>query len=179
MPSSGGYFGPYLRFAGFDAVFFTGQATKPVYLSIDNGKAELKDAVKLWGKDSYETEDLLKAEYGKDAEIACIGQAGEKLTLISAIINNRGRAAARSGLGAVMGSKKLKAIVVKGNKVVPVADAAKIAEIRKAYMNNLGPLSAFLKPLGTIGFTECNNAMGDAPVKNWTGVGSSGFQAGG
>src|SRR5271157_4297341 len=109
--NSGGDFGPYLKFAGFDAVFFTGISPKPVYLLIDNGKAQLKDAANLWGKDSYETEDSLMAEYGKQSRVACIGQAGEKLSFVSSVMTDRGSAAGRSGIGAVMGSKKLKAVV--------------------------------------------------------------------
>ena len=92
--NSGGDFGPYLKFAGFDAVFFTGISPKPVYLLLDNGKAELKDASTLWGKDSYETEDALVAEYGKQTRVACIGQAGEMLSLISCVMTDRGSAAA-------------------------------------------------------------------------------------
>jgi aldehyde:ferredoxin oxidoreductase len=108
--NSGGDFGPYIKFAGYDAVFFTGQAAKPVYLVIDNGKAEIKDASKLWGKDSWDTEDMLKAELGKETEIACIGQSGEKLSLIAAVINNKGRRRS-CRLGAVMGSKSLRLLL--------------------------------------------------------------------
>ena len=105
--NSGGDFGPYLKFAGFDAVFFTGISPNPVYLLIDSGKAELKDAGRLWGKDTYETEDVLMAEYGKQSRVACIGPAGEKLSLVASLMSNRGSAHGRSGLGGVMGSKKL------------------------------------------------------------------------
>ncbi len=108
--NSGGDFGPHLKFAGYDGVFFIGVSPKPVYLFIKDGKADLRDASHLWGKDTHETEDMLKAELGKEVRVANIGPAGEKLSLISAIINNKGRAAGRSGVGAVMGSKKLKAI---------------------------------------------------------------------
>ena len=99
--NSGGFFGPYLKFSGYDAVFFIGTSKKPVYLVIDEGKAELKDASHLWGKDAYETEETLEAEYGKQSRVACIGPAGEKLSLISAIMTDKGSAAGRSGLGAV------------------------------------------------------------------------------
>jgi aldehyde:ferredoxin oxidoreductase len=112
--NSGGDFGPYLKFAGFDAVFFTGISPKPVYLLINEGKAQIKDAGHIWGKDTYETEDILMEEYGKQSRVACIGPSGEKLSLIAGIFNDHGSAAARSGLGAVMGSKKLKAVVARG-----------------------------------------------------------------
>ena len=124
--NAGGYFGPYLKFSGYDAVFFSGISDKPVYLLVNNGKAELRDASHLWGKDSYETETILKTELGKDVRVACIGQAGEKLSLISAVMNDNGRAAGRSGIGAVMGSKKLKAVAVMGNQRVPVADEVRL-----------------------------------------------------
>ena len=90
--NSGGNVGPYLKFAGYDAVFFIGVAGKPVYLHIDNGKAEIKDAGHIWGKDTFETQDTLRKEHGKDLEVACIGPAGEKVALIAAVMNNKGRA---------------------------------------------------------------------------------------
>src|SRR4030042_705315 len=104
----GADFGPYLKFAGYDGVFFTGIAQKPAYLFINNGKAELKEAAHLGGKNTFETEDILQAEYGKNAKVISIGPAGEKLSLIASIVTQKGSVAGRSGLGAVMGSKKLK-----------------------------------------------------------------------
>jgi aldehyde:ferredoxin oxidoreductase len=168
--NSGGNFGPYLKFSGFDAIFFKGIASKPVYLFIDNGKVEIREATHLWGKDCYETEDILKNELGKDIELACVGPAGEKMSLIAAIINNKGRAAARSGLGAVMGSKKLKAVVVRGKFKVPLFDEAKITQLRKQYIPQLaGPLDSFRK-YGTSNILSRLAKNGDAPVKNWSGA---------
>ncbi len=86
-----------MKFAGYDAIFFTGQAAEPVYLFVDNGSAELRDARALWGKDTYETEDLLWAELGDDVQTACIGPSSEKLSLISGIIHFK--AARRRGVG--------------------------------------------------------------------------------
>jgi aldehyde:ferredoxin oxidoreductase len=177
--NSGGYFGPYLKFAGYDAVFFTGISEKPVYLSINNGKAELKDASDLWGKDTYETEDALKVEYGKDTHVSCIGPAGEKCSLISCIITKRGAAAGRSGLGAVMGSKKLKAVAVTGNMEVPIADKARMDALRKEQTHSVlnpppGPMAEMDKMMpkyGTTSMTDRNAHSGDTPVKNWGGVG--------
>ncbi len=168
--NSGGNVGPYLKFAGYDAVFFTGISDKPVYLLIDNGKAELKDATHLWGKDSFETQDILREAHGKDLEVACVGPAGEKVALIAAVMNNKGRAAGRSGLGAVMGSKKLKAIAVKGNMKVPVADADKSKEMRKKHMANLGPRFDFISACGTPGLFNMSCESDDAPCKNWGGA---------
>jgi aldehyde:ferredoxin oxidoreductase len=172
--NSGGYLGAFMKFAGYDALFFTGISPKPVYLFINNGRAELRDATHLWGKDTYQTEEMLKSELGKDAEVACIGPSGENLSLISAVIN-RSRTAARSGLGAVMGSKKLKAVVVKGNMKVPLADEAKTKELRRKWQPQLGGHIAWLKPFGTPFLVDIGVQSGDSPVKNWSGVGMIDF----
>jgi aldehyde:ferredoxin oxidoreductase len=173
--NSGGYFGPYLKFAGFDGVFFTGISSKPVYLLIDEGKAELKDASHLWGKDAYETESVLEAEYGKQSRVACIGPAGEKLSLIAAIMTDHGSAAGRSGLGAVMGSKKLKAVVARGTMTVAIADKEAAEKARKAHIQQLsapGPMNMeSLHKYGTSAMTAGSAHSGDTPVKNWGGVG--------
>jgi aldehyde:ferredoxin oxidoreductase len=174
--NSGGYFGPYLKFAGYDGVFFTGISPKPVYLLIDEGKAELKDAGHLWGKDAYETEEMLMAEYGKQCHVACIGPAGEKKSLIAAIMTDKGSAAGRSGLGAVMGSKKLKAVVARGTMPVAVADKAAAERLRKEHVQDLmkAPGMGGLKSLhrfGTSFMTAMSAHSGDTPVRNWGGIG--------
>jgi aldehyde:ferredoxin oxidoreductase len=112
----GGSFSPAIKRCGYDGIFFKGISDKPVYLYVSNKKIELKDASSLWGKDAIETEELLQEEYGPSARVAVIGPSGEKLSLISGICNDKGRIAARSGLGSVMGSKKLKAIVLDGKR---------------------------------------------------------------
>lgn len=168
--SCGGSFGAYMKYAGYDAIFFNGVSDNPVYLFIDNGKAELRKATHLWGKDTRETESLLKVELGSDAEVTCIGPAGEKLSLISGVVS-RTRTAARSGLGAVMGAKKLKAVAVRGNLRVPVADEQGTIELRKKYLNKLGGHLVWLKPIGTPFLTIPGVQIGDSPVKNWSGVG--------
>ncbi|MDO8673976.1 MAG: aldehyde ferredoxin oxidoreductase family protein [Dehalococcoidia bacterium] len=170
--NSGGDFGPALKFAGFDAVLISGVSPKPVYLLLDAGKPSIKDASHLWGKDSNETEDILREENGKKVQVACIGPSGEKLSYISCVINNKGRAAGRSGLGAVMGAKRLKAVVAKGNLAVPVDDAAGFAALRKEALKALGgPTADRFKKFGTCAGTGDNTRSGDAPVKNWGGVG--------
>jgi aldehyde:ferredoxin oxidoreductase len=173
----GGDFGPRFKFAGFDGVFFTGISEKPVYLLIDNGKAELRDAAHLWGKNTYETEDVLKAELDKSAEIACVGPSGERLSLISCIATRKGTAG-RSGLGAVMGSKKLKAVAVKGDREVPIVDKN---EVERLFKENLAQLRAAKMGVvnfydrwhkyGTSASGEQSAKTGDSPVKNWGGVG--------
>lgn len=118
----GGHFSPEMKFAGFDQIIIKGKAEKPVYLFISDGKAEIRDASHLWGKSTYETEDILKKELRDNKiEIASIGPAGENLVHGSAIIIDCGRAAGGSGVGCVMGDKKLKAIVVRGHNSVKVA----------------------------------------------------------
>jgi len=173
--NSGGSFGPNLKFAGYDGVFFTGKSKKPVYLYTRDGKPEIRDAARLWGKDTFETEEILKSELGKDVEVACIGPSGERKSLIAAIMNNKGRAAARSGLGAVMGSKMLKAVAVAGKMPIPVADDAKANELRRKCLRELAPVSALFKGPGTPGVTLSSALSGDSPVKNWGGVGTVDF----
>jgi aldehyde:ferredoxin oxidoreductase len=168
--NSGGYFGAFLKYAGYDALFLSGISEKPVYLFVDNGKAELKDAAHLWGKDTRQTEEILKSELGKDVEVACIGPSGEKLSRIAAVLS-KNRTAARSGLGAVMGSKKLKAVAVKGKMKVPVADEEKTKELRKKWQAELGGHIVWLKPFGTPFLVDIGVQSGDSPVKNWAGVG--------
>ncbi|MDP2626386.1 MAG: aldehyde ferredoxin oxidoreductase family protein [Candidatus Rokubacteria bacterium] len=181
----GGTFGPHLKFAGYDGILVSGAAKTPVYLCIEDGKAELRDAAALWGKDTNETEDLLKATLGerkgrsgKQVEVACIGPAGEKLSLLAAVVNDKGRAAGRSGVGAVMGSKKLKAIAVSGKAEVPVFDAARAEALRKEYMKRSGGFHDILVKYGTVGITGDSAMSGDSPVKNWGGVGPVDFPSG-
>jgi len=173
--NSGGFFGPALKFAGYDGVFFSGVSEKPVYLFINEGKAELKDASGLWGKDSNETDDMLKAEHGSDVRLVCIGPSGETLSLISCVMNDKGRAAGRSGVGAVMGSKKLKAIVAKGKMEVPLADADKTNELRRKYLREMEGFAPILQQYGTSGITADSAESGDSPVKNWAGSGTEDF----
>ncbi len=173
--NSGGTFGAYLKFAGYDAVFFKGVSEKPVYLLIDNGRAELRDAAHLWGKDTCETEDILKSELGKDIAVACIGPSGESLSRIAGIVHGKGSVAARSGLGAVMGSKRVKAIAVKGNLKVPLADEKKAKELRAKYLAELGGHLDTIRSFGTTFTTVPSIESGDSPVKNWGGVAVTDF----
>lgn len=166
----GGFFGPSLKTSGYDGVFFTGIADKPVYLCIENGQAELRDASHLWGKDCYEVEDWVKAEIGQDAEVACIGPAGEGVSLISAIIHSKGRAAGRSGVGAVMGSKRLKAVVVRGNQSLPLADPARVRELKRKYVGQINSgtgASDEFRTTGTLAYIYAAIHNGDSPTRNW------------
>jgi aldehyde:ferredoxin oxidoreductase len=120
--NSGGHFGPELKFAGYDGIIFEGKSEKPVYIYINDDKIEIRSAEHVWGKTVFETTDQLIEETDRNAKVACIGPAGEKLVLYATIMNEKNRAAGRSGLGAVMGSKNLKAVVVKGSGSINVAD---------------------------------------------------------
>ncbi|MGQ4914976.1 MAG: aldehyde ferredoxin oxidoreductase family protein [Candidatus Asgardarchaeia archaeon] len=124
--NSGGHFGPEMKYAGYDTIVITGKADEPVYLYIDDASVEIRSAKHLWGKDTFETDAMLREEIGDEKiQMLYIGQAGENLVYFSAVINNLYRAAARTGVGAVMGSKKLKAIAVRGTGYVEVADPDK------------------------------------------------------
>ncbi|MCP4575606.1 MAG: aldehyde ferredoxin oxidoreductase [Deltaproteobacteria bacterium] len=122
--NGGGTFAPAIKQCGYDAIFFSGISSKPVYLYADDNGAELRDASHVWGKDAVEAEDILRQECKtkKRPQVAVIGQAGENKSLIAGISNSHGRIAARSGVGAVMGSKLLKAVVLNGSKQVEVQD---------------------------------------------------------
>jgi aldehyde:ferredoxin oxidoreductase len=120
--NSGGVFPTMLKRAGYDMLVFEGKAKRPVYLYVDERSAELRDATHLWGLDTHQTDDAVRAETRDDASIACIGPAGERLVLIAAILNDKHRAAARSGVGAVMGSKNLKAVAVRGDLKPTIAN---------------------------------------------------------
>lgn len=175
--NSGGFFGPELKKAGFDAVFFQGMSKTPVYAWIHDGAVEIRDAGRLWGRDVLETEEILKTELGdKRIRAAMIGPAGEKLSLIAAIINDGHRAAGRGGLGAVMGSKRLKAIVVRGTGDVPAADPEKLKAANQEVIEAIksGPMASLAKAFSNYGTTMMTGASaisGDSPVKNWEGVG--------
>jgi len=177
--NSGGQFGPYLKFSGYDAVFVKGISPSPVYLLLDDRKAELKDAREYWGKDTYETEDGLMAQYGRQSRVSCIGPSGEHLSLIAAIMTERGSAAGRSGLGAVMGSKRLKAIVARGGRPVEIADKATVDRLRMEHIKSMqapgrdGGMSFIdrFHNYGTSAMAANSAHSGDSPVRNWGGVG--------
>jgi len=175
--SMGGFIGHELKCAGYDGILVLGIAPNPVYLLIYRGKAELRDATHLWGKDTIETEEILHDEIGDHRlKIISIGPSGESKSLISAIITERGSGAAgRSGLGAVMGSKLLKAIAVRGEHTVPVADSAGIQRLRQKFIKDVKettiPFINTLKTVGTQGSTHAFITTGATPIKNWSLIG--------
>jgi len=179
--NSGGYFGSELKAAGFDAIFVSGAAAAPRYLRVADGRIEIRDAAHLWGLDTIATEEALQRELGDvKTRVATIGPASERLSLISGIVNDRGRVAARSGVGAVMGSKRLKAVAVRGGASVPVADPEALARLSKEFARALRELPGMAQALmkhGTCGFTGALVAGGATPLKNWQLAGEQAFPA--
>jgi aldehyde:ferredoxin oxidoreductase len=168
--NSGGHFGPELKFAGYDGIIIEGAAEKPVYLYINDGMAELRDAGHLWGKTVHEATDLLNGEVSAEAKIACIGPAGEKLVLFATVMNDKNRAAGRGGMGAVMGSKKLKAVVVRGTGGVNVArpdEFIAAASDARAKLKAHPVAGTGLGAFGTNVLVNIINAAGALPTRNW------------
>ena len=195
----GGTFAPAIKRCGYDGIFFHGISERPVYLYVKGARAELRDAGTLWGKDAVEAEERLMEEHGPRARVALIGPAGERLSLISGVCNDRGRIAARSGLGAVMGSKRLKALVLDGKQRVKVYNRPLMQELSRKcnWWVNLQPphfpgaslgysgsllgiiptqmaidgllYKLMLKEWGTGAMNRMSIGMGDSPLKNWGG----------
>ncbi|MDW7674238.1 MAG: aldehyde ferredoxin oxidoreductase family protein [Bacillota bacterium] len=168
--NSGGHFGPELKNAGYDHIVITGKAAEPVYLWINDDEVKLKSALHLWGKTTWETEKQLKVELGQDsAQVASIGPAGENMVRFAAIINNLCRAAARTGMGAVMGSKNLKAVVIKGNKGIAVKRPEQFLEIVHQCEGDIlkDPLYEVASTLGTTAITGLAQMLGFLPTKNF------------
>ena len=166
----GGFWGAELKRAGWDAIVVTGAAATPVYLSIKDDQVELRDASHLWGLEIMDTEEKLKAEVGERLARVCeIGPAGENLVRIAGIVNDFKDIAGRAGLGAVMGSKKLKAIVVRGSRNVPLHDAAKVKEIGRwvadTLQENHWAFHNFGTGMGLDGYTR----VGGMAVRNYNG----------
>jgi aldehyde:ferredoxin oxidoreductase len=176
----GGFFPAEMKFAGFDGIVVKGKSEKPVYLWLNDGKAELRDASHLWGKTTSEVDDLLKKELGDDKiEIAQCGPSGEKLSRLAAIINMANRAHGRTGLGAVMGSKNLKAVVVRGkSKKLPTSNAKAINELAKAGASGLESNADVLglKLHGTASVLSFQNSIGTLPTYNYNAGQFEGFE---
>jgi len=165
-----GYWGPELRYAGFDAIIIKGKAERPVYLSINDKAVKLKSAEHLMGQDTYATETIIRNELeDKKTRVLCIGPAGEKMSRIAAIINDHGRAAARGGIAAVMGSKNLKAIAVRGHGKLKISDHNGFKELSKSLHKMIRESSAktALHNHGTNVGMEGFYKHGDVPIKNW------------
>lgn len=166
-----GFWGARLKFSGFDAIIFEGQASSPVYLHVSKGKAEIKDASHLWGLGAWTTDDQIHEELETDSlSIDAIGEAGENLVRIACIVSDKYHIVARGGVGAVMGSKKLKAVVVQGGGKLTLADPELFDQLvkkwRKANMDSDG--GQLRSKFGTAGSLELFHSFGDLPVRNFT-----------
>lgn len=196
----GGTLSPAIKRASYDGIFFKGSSATPVYALIENGQTRLLDASNLWGLDAIQTQMELHKRHGSKCSIACIGPAGEKLSLMAGIVNDGARLAARGGLGAVMGAKQLKAVVVSGDAPIQVHNPSLTKELNQAVVRTVrnqiplppGKVVKFagmlmrwvpfqfaldgwfykllLKKWGTCGFNQIGIEMGDTPVKNWAGT---------
>jgi aldehyde:ferredoxin oxidoreductase len=169
--TSGGVFPFRLKGSGWDGIIVSGKADKPVYLHLKDDRAEIRDAKNIWGKDSYETQKLIKQELKDDKiSVACIGPAGEKLVKYACVMNDRGRAAGRCGFGALMGFKNLKAIAAAGNRRVDLADAGKVAELAKQAVKDINGnlVSVALREYGTLMYMDMGMILGDTPAKYFT-----------
>jgi aldehyde:ferredoxin oxidoreductase len=165
---SAGFWGANLKYAGFDGIIIMGAAEKPVYIVIDDTNIEIKDAAHLWGKTVEETEDAIKKEHGREFSVASIGPAGENLVKFAAIMNDLDRAAARCGVGAVMGSKNVKAIAVYGTKPVEIYDRKNYLEAIREFHEKMAndPLTPGRIKYGTTALVDLMNEIGRFPTYN-------------
>ena len=169
--NSGGHWGPELKFAGYDMVIVEGRADRPCYLLVDDDRVEIRDAAGVWGKVVSETEDAIRDETGMpELRVAGIGPAGENLVRFACIVNDKHRAAGRSGVGAVMGSKNLKAIAVRGNQGVRIARPRDYMSAIWSYHEHLAesPGRQGLTELGTAPTVDLVNTFGGLPTRNFT-----------
>ncbi|MDI3480989.1 MAG: aldehyde:ferredoxin oxidoreductase [Tepidanaerobacteraceae bacterium] len=167
----GGFFGAELKKTPYDGIIINGKAQRPVYILIENEKAQISDATDVWGLDTYSAFDYFKRRFKNDKfQMACIGPAGEKLVKISSIMigGYEARAAARTGMGAVMGSKNLKAIIVKASGRPQIADKARLISAIREDLNTIISNTKVLHDFGTAGGLQSVEAFGDLPVRNWS-----------
>ena len=172
----GGFVAPELKKAGFDAVVVRGRSDEPIVLVIEDGHAELRPAEDLWGLDTFETEDALKSELGKRFQVLCIGPAGEKLVRFACICHSKGRQLGRCGAGAVMGSKRLKAIAIRGTGSVEVARPREVEDLARELRERARDTLVGLSEYGTPAIMASTNAKKVFPTRNWTEGSFPGFE---
>ena len=166
--NSGGKFGAYMKFVGFDGIIFKGKAKEPTSLMIFDNDIVLADASYLWGKNVYDVEKAIKQRFEKTSSFATIGTAGEKLVKIASVMNDGDRAAGRTGMGAVMGSKNLKAIILYSSKRdVPVAKPEQLKELGGQMRKNIHENSVARRMFGTAAYVTGGMKWGDVAVKYW------------
>jgi len=163
-----GFWGPELKLAGYDAILFTGASSDPVYLNIENRKVELLDASKIWGTSVFQTDDWIREKHDRQSRVLSIGQAGENLVRFAAVMNDRDRASARSGLGAVMGAKKLKAVSVRGTGKIEVADPQNYLKQMDIFYERMlaNPFTEERAKYGTTNLVELMDHIGRLPSYN-------------
>lgn len=159
----GGHFGAWLKFAGYDGLLVKGASKQPVYLHVTNSTNNLLSAVHLWGKTTSETQEILAKDLGR-GQVACIGPAGENLVKYAGIVHGE-RVAARCGLGAVMGSKKLKAVVVQGSEKVAVKEGEAFSELARSSSKILNEAMEALRKQGTVLYVDIGLMFNDMPIK--------------
>ena len=167
---AGGFWGPELKFAGFDAVIVTGKAEKPSYLWINDGTVEIRSAEKIWGLETGPAQEQIRDELGeKRARVALIGPAGENLVRYACVVNELKHANGRTGMGAVMGSKNLKAVAVRGTKKMDIHDPEKLRELSKELTELIGRHgpNKVLHKLGTSNLVMAINNQGILPTRNF------------
>jgi len=169
--TSGGFFPLSLRRSGFDAIVITGESKDPVYIYINEGEVNIKDAINIWGKDTRESIDLIKKDTNNErVRVASIGKGGENLVKYASVINDEGRAAGRCGLGTIMGKKKLKALALSGRKSI---DYFNKEDLKKEGINYLKIINqsfaaSFWTHYGTLCYTDMGMVLGDVPAKYYT-----------
>jgi len=167
---AGGFWGHELKCAGWDAIIIKGQSPEPVYLSIRDDVVEFHMAEHIWGEETYETGEQIREDLGDSkTHIAAIGPAGERLIRMASIVHDCARLAGRTGMGAVMGSKNLKAVAVRGTGRVEAADGEQIKELAKFVANNLSWMAGWLNPYGTGQHLGAMTEVGNLPVRNFQG----------
>ncbi|MHB0884565.1 MAG: aldehyde ferredoxin oxidoreductase family protein [Bacillota bacterium] len=167
----GGHLASELKYAGYDVVVIGGAAEKPSFIYIDDDRVEVRDASKYWGHGALEAERLLLDDLGEDFRVATIGPAGEKLVRFACVSHDFGRQAGRTGIGAVLGSKKIKAIAVRGTKTIPLADPKGVLALGKEMYEACFSKPGFKEwtPYGTAGVTDWVNEVGSFPTRNFQG----------
>ncbi len=164
----GGFIGPKVKFAGYDAIVFIGASDKPLYVEVNGEQISFHDATHLWGKDTFETHDILRRSHGHEYEVLCIGPAGEKLVKFACIEHRKGRELGRTGMGAVMGSKKLKALIVTGFEKLEAAYPDKLVSFSRELNEAVKVKLKGLTKYGTPNIMGLTNDTGTLPTKYWT-----------
>ena len=170
VANSHGYWGPYLKFAGYDGIVIQGMADSPVYLWVHDGKAEIRDAGPFWGLDTFETQLRIQRETHEKASVASIGPSGENRCAGAAVVNDFGHVASKGNIGAVMGSKNLKAVAVYGKGTVPIHDRDRFRDLANTWKEKSfqSPIGYTVNTVGTAGFVPSIHAIGDLPTRNFT-----------